>query len=100
MSPATEPSLPQSCSARLTISNKYGLHARPATSFAALAEPYACTVVVRAGDVNADGKSIMDLMMLAATSGTEIEVVCTGDDAEPCLAALADLVGRGFDEDD
>jgi phosphocarrier protein len=87
-------------SARLTICNKYGLHARPATNFAALAEPFRCEVAVRLHDVNADGKSIMELMMLAATKGSEIEIVCTGDDADACLAELSALVGRGFDEED
>lgn len=87
-------------SAKLTIVNKYGMHARPATDFAAAADRYRCEVLVRNGATEADGKSIMDLMMLAATQGTEIEIVCTGDDAEHCIANLSDLVGRGFDEVD
>jgi|TARA_R110000782_G_scaffold12913_3_gene38226 phosphocarrier protein len=92
--------LPDTRSAKVTITNKYGLHARPATDFAMLAERYACEVLVRVGDVDADGKSIMELMMLAATKGTEIEVTCTGDDAEHCLKELSELVARGFDEED
>lgn len=92
--------MPEPISARVTVPNKYGLHARPATSFAAAAEAFACEVLVRQGDTDADGKSIMELMMLAATKGTELEIVCTGDDADRCLEALADLVRRGFDEED
>lgn len=92
--------LPEVRSAKVTIINKYGLHARPATDFAATADRFVCEVMVRTGDGEADGKSIMDLMMLAATRGTEIEIVCTGDDADPCLRDLSDLVGRGFDEDE
>lgn len=64
------------------------------------AERFACDVLVRVGDVDADGKSIMELMMLAATKGTEIEVTCTGVDAECCLRDLSELVARGFDEED
>lgn len=82
------------------IVNKYGMHARPATNLAALAEPFKCDVLVRLGDVDADGKSIMELMMLAATKGSEVEIVCTGDDADECLRVLSDLIGRGFDEED
>ncbi|MCH8509587.1 MAG: HPr family phosphocarrier protein [Phycisphaerales bacterium] len=92
--------MPEPISARVTIPNKYGLHARPATSFAAAAETFACDVLVRQGDVDADGKSIMELMMLAATKGTEIEIVCNGEDGPACLEVLADLVRRGFDEED
>ncbi len=92
--------MPQTRSAKVTITNKYGLHARPATDFVATADRFASEVLVRANDTEADGKSIMELMMLAATSGTEIEIVCTGDDADRCLKDLSDLVARGFDEED
>jgi phosphocarrier protein HPr len=92
--------VPHKRSAKVKIVNKYGLHARPATDFAAGADKYRCDVLVRNGDTEADGKSIMELMMLAATAGTEIELVCTGDDADDCLAFLSDLVARGFDEED
>lgn len=92
--------MPEMRSAKLTIVNKYGMHARPATDFVAAAERFACEVVVRTPDAQADGKSIMELMMLAATRGTQIEVVCTGDDAEHCLGHLSDLVARGFDEEE
>jgi len=87
-------------SAKVTVVNKYGLHARPATDFAATAMKFDSAVVVRNGKTEADGKSIMDLMMLAATMGTRLEIACTGDDADDCLEHLSDLVGRGFDEDD
>ncbi len=84
----------------MTVSNKYGLHARPATDFVSAADRFVCEVLVCANDTEADGKSIMGLMMLAATSGTVMEIRCTGDDAEACLRALVGLVSRGFDEDD
>ncbi|MEM9374199.1 MAG: HPr family phosphocarrier protein [Planctomycetota bacterium] len=87
-------------SAKVTVVNKYGLHARPATDFAATAMKFDSEVLVRAGESQADGKSIMDLMMLAATMGTRLEIRCTGGDADDCLRQLSDLVGRGFDEDD
>jgi len=92
--------LPDTRSAKVTVVNKYGLHARPATDFATTAMKFSSDVTVRNGGTEADGKSIMDLMMLAATMGTRLEIACTGDDAEECLRLLSDLVGRGFDEDD
>ena len=90
----------EQCSARLTITNKLGLHARPATDFAQSAMEFASEVRVINGDENVDGKSIMELMLLAATQGTEIEVVCKGNDAKEALAHLASMVKRGFDEED
>lgn len=92
--------MPQACSARVTIPNKYGLHARPATDFAAAADRFVCEVLVCANDTEADGKSIMELMMLAATNGTEIEIRCTGEDARACLDELVALVNAGFHEED
>jgi len=81
------------------IVNRYGLHARPATDFAQAANEFKSDVRVRNDDEDADGKSVMELMMLAATKGTELEVVCKGDDAQEALAHLASLVQRGFDEE-
>ncbi|MFK7758336.1 MAG: HPr family phosphocarrier protein [Phycisphaerales bacterium] len=90
----------ESCSAKLTIVNRYGLHARPATDFAIAAGEFKSSVRVKANDEDADGKSIMDLMLLAATKGTTIEVVCKGDDAKACLKHLSTMVKNGFDEDE
>jgi len=92
--------LSDSCSAKLKIPNKYGLHARPATDFATLAAGYSAVVRVRTSEEDADGKSVMELMLLAATKGTEIEVECNGSDAQDCLASLVALVERGFDEEE
>ena len=91
--------MPDRHAVKLTIRNKYGLHARPATTFAQTAMGFGCDVRVARGDEVSDGKSVMELMMLAATAGTEIEITAEGDDAEDCLRQLADLGNRGFDED-
>ena len=88
------------CSSKLKIKNRFGLHARPATDFAQAANGFESDVTVRVEDEEADGKSVMELMMLAATQGTEIEVLCKGPDAKDALDHLADLVARGFDESD
>ncbi|MEZ6164820.1 MAG: HPr family phosphocarrier protein [Phycisphaerales bacterium] len=90
----------ETCSSKMKITNRYGLHARPATDFAQAAAGFEASVTVRHDDDEADGKSVMELMMLAATQGTEIEILCSGPDARDALSHLADLVSRGFDETD
>jgi phosphocarrier protein len=88
------------CSAKLTIINDQGLHARPAMDFAQSAMSFASDIRVRTSSEQADGKSVMELMLLAAIKGTEIEVVCVGDDAKEALNQLASLVKNGFNEED
>ena len=83
----------------VTIVNKLGLHARPAMTFVDMASSFKSDVSVRRGDQEVDGKSIMHMMMLAATKGTELEVCATGPDAQATCDALKKLVEAGFDED-
>lgn len=85
--------------AKVQISNKLGLHARPAMSFVDVAMAFKSAVLVKRIDQEVDGKSIMQMMMLAATRGTELEIVVDGEDADAALAALVKLVQSGFDED-
>ncbi|MBL0871646.1 MAG: HPr family phosphocarrier protein [Phycisphaerales bacterium] len=88
-----------SVSANVKIINRLGLHARPAMCFVDLAMQYPCEVQVKRGDQVVDGKSIMMMMLLAATQGTELVIVCEGEQAEEALAALKKLVDTGFDEE-
>ena len=84
----------------LKIVNRRGLHARASAKFSKLAAHYKCDVRVSCNDVTAPGKSILDLLMLAASQGKEIALTCDGEDAEQAIDALSDLVMRGFDEND
>lgn len=84
---------------RVTIANRLGLHARPATEFVDVASRFSSAVTVCKGEERVCGKSIMEMMMLAATQGTELEIVAEGDDAHECVAALARLVTSGFGEE-
>jgi phosphocarrier protein len=68
-------------------------------TFVDLASTFKSDVTVRRGDQEVDGKSIMHMMMLAATKGTSLEVVAVGADAGAACAALKKLVDSGFDED-
>ncbi len=88
-------------SAIVTIANKLGLHARPATLFAEMASGVDADIKVRRCDYGeaVDGKSIMQMMMLAATNGTEIEITAAGNNAPQALATLVKLVESGFKEE-
>lgn len=81
------------------ILNRLGLHARPAMAFVDLAAEYKADIRVRKGTQEVDGKSIMQMMMLAATQGTKLEIVCEGSDADSAAKALQELVERRFDEE-
>ena len=93
------------CAVNLTIKNRLGLHARPAMAFVDTASLFPCNVTVRRADQDGpdaeivDGKSIMEMMLLAATMGTVLVVEAAGEQAEPCCRALAELVERKFDEE-
>ena len=73
------------------IVNRYGLHARPAMSFVDTAAGFTSRVQVKKGSQSVDGKSIMQMMMLAATQGTQLEIEAQGPDAAaaPVCAANA-----------
>ncbi len=83
----------------MTIRNRLGLHARPAMAFVDTASGFNCDIRVRKGRQTVDGKSIMQLMMLAATEGTELHLTASGDDADRAIEALRQLVDRHFDEE-
>lgn len=83
----------------LTIPNEDGLHARPAAKFVKIASRYSCEVWVEKDEEEINGKSIMGLMMLAASQGTVIKVTAEGDDADTALEQLSKLVNSGFEAD-
>lgn len=85
----------------VSVGNRLGLHARPAMAFVETASGFSAKVNVRRadGDEIVDGKSIMHMMMLAATKGTELVISAEGDDAESAVASLKQLVDSNFGED-
>lgn len=84
---------------KVKVVNRLGLHARPAMELVDLAGTFASTVTIIRDDQEVDGKSIMQVMMLAATQGTQLTVRAEGPDAEKAANAVRDLIKRGFDED-
>lgn len=87
------------CETSLEIKNPEGLHMRPAMLFVDLASQFKCDIQVRNADIEVDGKSIMQMSMLAATCGTRLTLRATGVDAGQAIKALYDLVEiKQFDE--
>ena len=83
---------------KLTIVNRRGLHARASAKFVKCAEAYQAEIQVRKDDDVVVATSIMGLMMLGASLGSQITLQATGPDAEDALAALTRLVENKFDE--
>jgi len=81
------------------IGNKYGLHARPAMMFVELANKFRSNIRLTRGPLNVDGKSILELMMLAAEKDSEILLTIEGPDEEEAAEALEDLVSNNFFEE-
>ena len=82
-----------------TIVNQRGLHARAAAKFVKVASNFQAEVTVAKDEMRVSARSIMGLMMLAATRGSTIKICGAGQDAASAIAALTDLVARKFDEE-
>ena len=80
--------------------NKLGLHARAASSLVKEASKFACDIQLGRDAQRADAKSIMGIMMLAASKGTELELTTDGEDETVAAAAIADLFANRFGEDE
>ena len=84
---------------RLEILNEKGLHARAAAKFVELVDTFDVSLVVKKDNLEASGDSIMGLLMLAASKGTEIELIASGLEAAETLTALSDLITNLFGEE-
>ncbi len=82
----------------VTIVNQRGLHARAAAKFVRLAAQYDAAVTVANADNEVSALSIMGLMMLAASPGTQVVLRATGRQADEALTALEDLICSRFGE--
>ncbi len=84
---------------KVKVVNDQGLHARPCHSIVSTAQNYQSELWIRSGENEVNGKSIIQLMTLSASVGTELEVRVRGNDAENLLAEIEGLFARGFGED-
>lgn len=85
---------------RITIINRLGLHARAAVKFVNAANRFISSVKIRKDGNEIDGKSILGILTLAATQGSEITLRIHGDDEKAALKALNDLIKNRFGEDE
>jgi phosphocarrier protein len=82
----------------ITIKNKLGLHARAAVKFVNLANRFSSAVKIIKDGNEIDGKSILGILTLAATQGSQIALAVSGKDEAAALEALTELINNRFDE--
>jgi phosphocarrier protein HPr len=85
---------------QVEITNGLGLHVRPAMKFVELASRFQSDVRVRHNNNEFNGKSLLELTMMAAECGTRLELEARGPDAAEAVEALAGLVLARFHEDE
>ena len=91
-----------SISRDIIVSNSLGLHARPAMAFVDAANQFSSKVtVIKGGDdpYEADGKSVMQMIILAATQGTPLRIAAEGEDAQAAVDRLVQLFETKFGEE-
>ncbi len=84
---------------KVVITNPQGFHMRPMAAFAQLASRFDSSVKVSREGQSVNGKSILDLMLLAAAQGTELTLEVAGPDAQAALDALVQLLKTPVDEE-
>ena len=82
----------------VTIINRLGMHARAAAKFVSLASQFGAEIELEKGSRRVNGKSIMGVMMLAASRGSTVRLFADGDDAEDAVQALIELITSRFGE--
>ena len=88
----------ESLSDSFRIRNELGLHARAAAQFVKVASRFRAEVTVQKSGQSVNGKSIMGILMLAASKGSDIRLTIKGPDAPEAMEALATLIKNGFGE--
>jgi phosphocarrier protein len=87
-------------SRNVTIINRLGLHARAATRLVNCASEFSSEVLVKKAARSVNGKSIMGVLTLAASTGTELTIEASGDDEQLAVEALVQLINNRFGEDE
>ena len=82
----------------ITIVNKLGLHARAASKLVNCANQFESEVFISRSDNRVNAKSIMGVMMLAASKGTELNLEIDGGDEQACRDAIVELINNRFGE--
>ena len=87
-------------SQNVQIKNKLGMHARAAAKFVKLASTFKSKIELERQKQRVNGKSIMGVMMLAASKGMQITIHAEGNDAKESINQLEQLINNRFDEDE
>lgn len=85
---------------KILIINKLGLHARAASKLVSLTTRYSSQVEIIHNEKKINGKSIMGLLMLAASKGTELTIVTRGEDEIDLINSIEELINNKFDENE
>lgn len=85
-------------SQNITLTNKSGLHARPASELAKVASKCKSDVMIKVGERNINPKSVLNLMAAGIRCGTEITVECTGETEEEDLKMVIEAIESGLGE--
>jgi len=83
----------------IKITNKHGLHARPAAHLVKVAGQFESDIKILKDGLEVNGKSIMGVMMLAAEPGSEIVIHICGSDEQEAFTAIKDLIAKNFYEE-
>ena len=89
-----------SVSKKIEIINKLGLHARAAAQFVKLASNFSSHIEIEKNQQRVNGKSIMGVMMLAASKGSQITIHAEGEDENDSIIKLEELINNRFNEDE
>lgn len=82
----------------VTVVNAQGFHMRPASNFAGEMGKFSSDITLQVGEKNVDGKSLMNIIAACIKCGTEINVVCSGDDEQAMLDKAVEMIESGLGE--
>lgn len=89
-----------SISKEIEITNKLGMHARAAAQFVQLASSFSSSIEIEKDNQRVNGKSIMGVMMLAASQGSKITIHVSGEDENDSIIQLEELINNRFNEEE
>ncbi|MDO4632268.1 MAG: HPr family phosphocarrier protein [Eubacteriales bacterium] len=84
---------------KFRIQNETGLHLRPAARLSTEAMKYQCSIWIRNGEIERNGKSLMSILGVGARYQDEIEVICDGSDEEKAMENVGRLIEEGLGEE-
>lgn len=85
----------------VTVKHKFGIHARPAAKIVSLCNTFDSDIeIIKEGEPAANGKNILDIMMLAAACGSDLEIRAEGSDEGAAIEQLASMMESDFETDE